>query len=119
MTALVPFSLSDVLTDRAARDALHWEPFREGLEISWVYRTDDPDGPSAAFLRYAPGARVPTHEHAGFEHILVLEGEQSDEAGTHPAGSLTINPPGTQHAVFSKTGCVALAIWQAPVRFLN
>ena len=50
------FALTDVLTSAKSRAALCWEPFRDGVEASWVYRSDDPDGPSAAFLRYAPCA---------------------------------------------------------------
>lgn len=112
------FSLSRVLFDAAARKDLAWEPFRDGIEISWIYRTDDPDGPSAAFLRYVPGAGAPLHYHPGYEHILVLEGSQSDEKGLYRAGDMAINPAGTQHSVRSAEGCVVLAIWEKPVRFL-
>ncbi|MEQ8320359.1 MAG: cupin domain-containing protein [Rhodospirillales bacterium] len=114
----VALSIPGVLTDPAVRQALIWEPFREGLEISWLYQAPDFDGPSAAFLKYAPGAHVPTHEHPGFEHILVLEGSQRDQNGLHEAGAVVINPPKTQHAVTSDDGCIVLAIWQMPVRFL-
>lgn len=114
----LPISLKGALTDTAVRDDLEWQPFRDGLTISWVYQTADPDGPSAAFLKYAPGAHVPAHEHPGFEHILVLEGAQRDENGLHRAGDVVINPPGTRHSVSSEQGCMVLAIWQMPVRFL-
>lgn len=113
------FSLSGVLNDPGVRANLDWEPFRDGVEISPVYRTDDPVGPSAAFLRYAPGAKVPKHMHPGFEHILVLEGSQSDENGSHKAGDMVINPPGTAHSVSSEEGCLVLAVWQAPVKFVD
>ena len=112
------FALTDVLISPEARAALTWEDFREGVEVSWVYRTDDPDGISAAFLRYAPGAGVPMHYHPGYEHILVLEGSQSDANGLYRAGSVAINPAGTQHAVHSEEGCIVLAIWEKPVRFV-
>ena len=111
-------SVAAVMCDPAARAALAWEHFRDGIEISWVYRTPDPMGPSAAFLRYAPGATVPRHAHDGFEHILVLEGSQTDDNGRHAAGALVVNPPGTDHAIVSEDGCLVLAIWQQPVRFL-
>lgn len=110
-------SLASVLNKAPAREALTWEPFREGIDISWVYRTDDPEGPSAAFLRYGAGATVPRHHHPGFEHILVLEGSQTDENGRHETGALVVNPPGTAHSVVSEAGCLVLAIWQQPVRF--
>jgi anti-sigma factor ChrR (cupin superfamily) len=39
------------------------------------------------------------------EEILVLEGVFSDETGDYPAGTYLMNPPGSSHAPFSKTGC--------------
>jgi anti-sigma factor ChrR (cupin superfamily) len=97
-------------------DAVTWEPFSDGLDISWLYRTGD-DGPAAALLRYAPGARVGFHRHAGYEHALVLQGSQSDGNGRHRAGTLVVNPPGTAHDVVSEEGCIALLIWERPVIF--
>lgn len=118
MSAGTAFSLPAILHSPEQRDGLTWAPFRDGIEISWVYRDTQGDGPGAAFLRYAAGAKVPGHMHPGYEHILVLEGAQSDDNGRHEAGDLVINPPGTTHAVESDVGCVVLAIWEKPVRFL-
>lgn len=70
-------------------------------------------------LRYRPGARAPLHEHLGFEHIAMLEGSQADERGVYPEGTLAINPPGSRHSVWSDRGCIALLIWEKPVRFLE
>jgi anti-sigma factor ChrR (cupin superfamily) len=95
---------------------LAWEPFRDGVEVAWLYRNGD-HGPAAAFLRYARGARIPFHRHAGYEHVLILEGSQSDRNGRHRAGALVINPPGTSHDVVSEEGCVVLIIWERPVIF--
>jgi anti-sigma factor ChrR (cupin superfamily) len=99
-----------------ARGAQGFEPFRPNIEIRPLYRTLN-GGPAAAVLRYAPGAALPSHSHEGYEHIFVLEGEQSDERGTYVAGTLIINPPGTGHTVTSRTGCVVLAIWEKQPRF--
>jgi anti-sigma factor ChrR (cupin superfamily) len=93
-----------------------WERFRDGVEVSWLYRNGE-HGAAAAFLRYEPGARVPLHWHAGYEHVLVLDGSQSDHNGRHVAGSLVINPPGSSHEVVSEEGCVVLIIWERPVVF--
>ncbi len=93
---------------------LDWQPFHKGIEIFRLYDTED-NGPSAALLRYQPGAVVPNHKHLGFEHILVLSGSQTDYHGSHEAGTLVINPPGTTHDVQSKNGCIVLAIWEKPV----
>jgi len=91
-----------------------WQYFRDGIEVSWLYENGG-HGPAAALLRYAPGARVPFHWHAGYEHVFVLEGSQSDRNGRHAAGSLVINPPGSAHEVVSEEGCVVLVIWERPV----
>lgn len=112
-----PLSLSGVLFDATAREARVWEPFRDGIEISWIYGAGETTA-SAAFLRYAPGATVPAHAHDAHEHILVLEGSQTDENGTHGPGTLVVNPPGTHHSIVSEEGCMVLAIWEKPVRFL-
>jgi anti-sigma factor ChrR (cupin superfamily) len=95
--------------------ALPWEPFRDGVEIHRLYST--PDGRSAAFLRYAPGATLPRHHHIGLEHILILTGSQQDERGSYQAGTLLVHPPGTSHTVRSRGGCVVLALWERPVVF--
>lgn len=97
---------------------LDWRPFHPGVDIVELYPASA-DGAHAALLRYAPGANVPMHVHAGFEHILVLRGQQEDESGVYPAGTLVINHPGTRHRVKSAEGCVVLAIWQRPVQILD
>lgn len=97
----------------APRDRV-WQFFRDGVEVSWLYQ-NGAYGPAAAFLRYQPGARVPFHWHSGYEHVLVLDGSQSDASGNHAAGSLTINPPGSAHEVVSEEGCIVLIIWERPV----
>jgi anti-sigma factor ChrR (cupin superfamily) len=95
-----------------------WEPFRPGVSAHWLYR-EPPPGPSAVLLRYEPGARVAEHEHVGYEHMYVIEGDEFDEHGEYPAGSLVINPPGTRHSPGSRGGCVALLIYERPVRFVG
>lgn len=97
---------------------LPWEPFREGVEVYWLYG-DGHTGPSAALLKFAPGAGVSLHEHGGYEHIIVLAGEQSDHRGSAGAGTLLINSPGTRHRVKSESGCIVLVIYERPVRFLE
>jgi len=97
-------------------DQVAWQPFRDGVEISWLYRNGE-HGPAAALVRYAPGARVPYHRHGGFEHVLILQGAQSDRNGCHRAGTMVINPPGTAHDVVSEEGCIVLLVWERPVLF--
>lgn len=99
----------------AALHALPFQPFRDGVEILPIRS----GAPAVALLRYAPGARVPEHEHTGLETIYVLEGSQSDERGTYPAGALVLNPEGSRHTVWSGPGCVVLIQWERPVRFTS
>ncbi len=96
---------------------LSWRPFLRGVDIHSLYLRES--GARAALLRFQPGARVPLHEHVGFEHILVLSGSQIDENSRADQGTLVINPPGTVHSVLSEQGCVVLAIYEKPVRFLE
>ncbi len=101
----------------AEADLLPWLPFRAGIEIHTLYDSGDPQGPSSALLRYAPGASVPRHTHVGYEHIYVLAGSQEDERGQYATGAFVINLPGSAHAVRSPGGCLVLAVWEKPVRF--
>ncbi len=93
-----------------------WQPFRPGIEIRRLYQTPN-NGPSAALLRYQPGAGVPRHQHLGYEHILILDGGQVDDFGAFGAGTFIVNPPASSHRVASPEGCVVLIIWERGVRF--
>jgi anti-sigma factor ChrR (cupin superfamily) len=108
--------LAEVLGNAGNLSAREWEDFRPGVRVSWVYSNGDA-GPASAFLRYEPGAAIPWHWHPAYEHILVLEGSQSDENGLYRAGTVLISPPGTGHTVRSDEGCIVLAIWEKPVCF--
>lgn len=111
-----PIILPELLQCVSRKDALNWLPFREGVEICPVYGNNE-TGASAALLRYQPGAEVPEHTHTGYEHVLILSGSQIDRNGIHAAGTLVINPPGSSHQISSPDGCVALLVWEKPVRF--
>ena len=111
-------TLLDLFKIAEWQDELTWVPFRPGVEIHRLYG-DGVSGPTAALLRFEPGASVPLHEHMGFEHIIVLSGAQVDENTRAETGSLIINPPGTRHSVFSESGCIVLAIYEKPVDFLG
>lgn len=95
-----------------------WQPLRPGVNIASFYQQSD-NGISAALLHYQAGARVPMHQHTGYEHIFILHGSQQDANGVYTQGSLLIHAQGTQHEVFSADGCLALAIWQHPVEFIE
>ena len=97
---------------------LDWQILYPGVQIHWLYRDGD-HGPAAAFIRFEPGGRVPLHEHRGFEHIVVLEGSQTDENGKLPTGGLMVHAPGTRHSIVSEDGCLVLAIYEKRAHFLT
>jgi len=94
-----------------------WEPLGPGVELSRLYE-DAAGNTKLALLRYAPGATVPEHLHTGMEYIQILAGAQQDERGVYQAGTLLVSFPGSRHSVASPEGCVALAVWEAPVHFV-
>lgn len=99
------------------QDEIEWQAFGEGVEIHRLYG-DGVSGPTAALIRFNKAGKVRLHEHAGYEHILVLAGSQVDQNGPVHAGTLVINPPGTRHSIVSESGCIVLAIYEKPVVFL-
>lgn len=112
--------LAQLFEPEGLRALAGWRPFREGIDMIPLYGRVDAQGtPSAALLRYGPGASVPLHAHDGYEHILVLEGSQHDGDGSYERGTCVISQPGSQHTVVSTDGCTVLAIWNRPVRFLS
>lgn len=110
--------LTDLFQITGWQQKLPWKPFQEGVDIYRLYG-DGKSGPTAALLRFRPGGRVPLHEHTGYEHIFMLAGSQVDENSRAQAGMLIINPPGTSHSILSEEGCIVLAIYEKPVRFLS
>jgi anti-sigma factor ChrR (cupin superfamily) len=116
--------LRGVFDDFVPEEYGKFVPLHPGVEILPLYGMTaegqplSPHQPSAAILRYAPGASVPRHGHPGFEHIIVLRGSQSDALGTYPKGTCVVNPPGSSHWVNSEEGCLVLAIWDRPVELL-
>jgi anti-sigma factor ChrR (cupin superfamily) len=98
-------------------NGIEWTPLDDGVEICRLYG-DGKEGPSAALVRYAPKARLRLHEHDGTEHIFILSGFQEDDAGVYPAGTMVVNPPGSRHSVRAPEGCMALVLWEKPVRFI-
>jgi len=96
-------------------------PGRDGVEIYPLYTTEDtgPTGPSAALVRYQPGAKVNEHLHPGYELIYVLEGILKNDEGIQHPGTLQICPPGSKHALESEEGCVFLVVWEQPVELVK
>jgi len=114
----LPSRFSDLWSLDVHFSDIPWRPFAEGVEI-FPLRQESDGAVKAALLRNAAGATVERHRHAGYEYLLVLSGQESDENGDYDAGTLVINPPGSSHEVRSQSGNIVLAIWEKPVVFLN
>jgi anti-sigma factor ChrR (cupin superfamily) len=110
--------LKDLFNIAEHQEAIAWRPFSDGVDIHRLYG-DGITGPTAALIRFRKAGTVPLHLHTGYEHIIVLAGSQRDQNSTASAGTLLIHPPGTWHSVVSEAGCIVLAIYEKPVRFLT
>jgi anti-sigma factor ChrR (cupin superfamily) len=49
---------------------------------------------------------------------VILDGEQEDEHGRYLSGCFVVNAPGTRHRVTSRSGCVALLIWEQRIQVI-
>jgi anti-sigma factor ChrR (cupin superfamily) len=108
----------DELRARARNPDLGWTAFAPGIEIHRLVG-DAESSPSAALLRYAPGAQGPWHRHEGIERVYVLSGAQRDERGVYAEGTQIVNQPGTVHRVSSPEGCVVFVVWERPNTFFG
>lgn len=116
--------ISDVLNAVRSADALPWVPYtadgRTNTDIVRLYddRGEDGNGPAAALIRYHAGARTSRHLHPGYELIFVLDGVLHNDSGAHPAGTLEVCPPQSEHALWTEHGCTFLVVWERPVRLV-
>lgn len=101
-----PFNLdrSQVCVIRTQEQAWQDSPMA-GVRRIPLEREAEESGQVTSIVEYAAGSEFRSHEHPMGEEIFVLEGVFSDQTGDYPAGSYLRNPPGSQHAPFSKPGC--------------
>jgi anti-sigma factor ChrR (cupin superfamily) len=124
MTAITP-NLSDQKTVSALSsryvdvDSLPWLP-GAGEGIEWKILMEDRErGLKTALIRWAPGASLPLHEHIDIEQSFVLEGSLCDEEGECAAGQYVWRPAGSRHRAWSPSGCLLLAVFLKPNKFLG
>jgi anti-sigma factor ChrR (cupin superfamily) len=87
-------------------DKLVWQASpQDGVQRKYLDRVGDEVARASSIVRYEPNTSFAQHAHDGGEEILVLDGCFSDEKGDYSAGMYLRNPPGSQHAPFSKDGC--------------
>ena len=101
-------------------DALPWEktsfPGVEGKTLV----VDRDSGLATMLMRFAPGARLPHHQHMKIEQTFVLEGSLVCGEGECRAGQFVWRPAGSQHEAWAgPQGGVMLAIFQVPNKFFQ
>lgn len=89
-----------------------------GIEIK-VLMEDRQSGLLTALFRWAPGSRLPFHEHVEIEQTFVLEGSVEDGEGVARAGDFVWRPAGSRHEARSPEGALILAFFLRPNRFLD
>lgn len=110
-------SLSVDLSDLTAHpECYDFFPFRPGLNKLILYGAADTA--HISILWYATASRVGLHYHAMTEAVYVITGQQRDEQGGYPTGSLYFNPPGSGHAISESWGFFLL-VYAAPPDFAN
>jgi anti-sigma factor ChrR (cupin superfamily) len=124
MAAVTPHAADHgTLPDLASRyvdvASLPWMPSRyPGVEIK-VLMEDKASGLLTALFRWAPGSRLPFHEHVEIEQTYVLEGSLEDDEGEVTAGNFVWRPAGSRHEARSRNGALVLALFLRPNRFLE
>jgi anti-sigma factor ChrR (cupin superfamily) len=100
--------------------ALPWEKTRfAGVEGKTLV-VDRENGVVTALMKFAPGVRLPDHEHVRIEQTYVLEGSLMCGEGECKAGEFVWRPAGSRHEAWAgPNGGLMLAIFQIPNRFFE
>jgi anti-sigma factor ChrR (cupin superfamily) len=99
-------------------EALPWRPTpTEGIDMKVLLR-DEETGLLTALFRWAPGTSLDLHEHIEIEQSYILSGSLEDDEGVVTAGNFVWRPQGNRHAPWSREGCLLIAFFLKPNRFL-
>lgn len=79
---------------------------QHGVLRKKLAREQAEEGQATSIVQYKPGASFKYHSHPNGEEILVLDGTFSDNLGHYKKGTYIRNPPGSEHAPYSKNGCI-------------
>jgi anti-sigma factor ChrR (cupin superfamily) len=91
--------------------AMKWQPTPfTGVSIARLYE-DPTRGELTSLVRMMPGARYPSHRHAGIEHCYVVEGDVVFEDHTLTAGDYSAGSPERDHTSATTTqGCLLFIV---------
>ena len=97
---------------------LPWEKTRfAGVEAKTLLMDRD-TGVVTSLMKFAPGARLPDHEHMLIEQTYVLEGSLVCGEGECKAGDYVWRPAGSRHEAWAgPEGGLMLAMFQIPNKF--
>ena len=97
---------------------LPWEKTRfPGVEAKTLLM-DRETGIVTSLMKFAPGARLPDHEHMLIEQTYVLEGSLVCGEGECKAGDYVWRPAGSRHEAWAgPEGGLMLAMFQIPNKF--
>jgi len=87
-----------------------WEEAAPGISVKMLALDAERDVVTM-LVKLAPGAAYPPHTHAGVEELHLLEGELwIDDRKLHPGDYNRGEPGGSDHRVWSETGCTCVLI---------
>ncbi|SUD69779.1 anti-sigma factor, putative, ChrR family [Pseudomonas putida] len=100
-------------------ESLPWKPTpTPGIDMK-ILLQDKESGLLTALFRWAPGTRLPLHEHVEVEQTYVLEGSIVDDEGEVVAGDFVWRPRGNRHLARSPNGALVLSFFLRPNKFLE
>ena len=100
--------------------SLPWEKTRfAGVEAKTLL-VDRETGLVTSLMKFAPGAKLPEHEHMLIEQTYVLEGSLLCGEGECKAGDYVWRPAGSRHEAWAgPQGGLMLAMFQVPNKFFE
>ena len=99
---------------------LPWQETRYPGVESKTLVVDRESGMATLLMKFAPGAKLPHHEHVLIEQTYVLEGSLVCGEGECKAGEFVWRPAGSQHEAWGgPQGGLMLAIFQVPNKFFE
>lgn len=92
-------------------EELEWRPLPfPGITAKRLFM-DPVSGNITTLVRMSPGSTYPAHNHAGVEHLYMLEGDLAFRDHTLYAGDYEVSEPASDHSpVTTKNGCLVLIL---------